>query len=200
MRDEGVIKFQCEWIKTPPPEAAEIAELNHWRSMLFQSGLIGVYPDGIGFGNISLRFAGTDQFWITGTQTGHLPELGAQHYTRVTDYSLADNRVCCKGPVKASSESLTHAMIYEMDHRIHAIVHGHHAKLWRALKDKVPTTSAAVPYGTPQMALAVKSLYDQGDLAAQKILVMAGHEDGLISFGPTLIEAAGTMLGYWRRI
>ncbi len=200
MRDEGVIKFQCEWIQAAAPYLQEIEELNSWRTMLFQSGLIGVYPDGIGFGNISCRFGGTDQFWITGTQTGHLPELTPEHYTRVTDYSIQANKVTCKGPAKASSESLTHALIYETDHRIHAIVHVHHAKLWNALKNKVPTTSSAVPYGTPQMAFAVKSLYEHGDLAAQKILVMAGHEDGLISFGQTLMEAAGIMLGYWRQV
>jgi ribulose-5-phosphate 4-epimerase/fuculose-1-phosphate aldolase len=129
-----------------------------------------------------------------------LPELRRQHYTRVTDYSIVENKVSCKGPIKASSESLTHAAIYEMDHRIHAIVHVHHAKLWKALKNKVPTTSSSVPYGTPQMALAVKSLYDHGDLAAQKIFAMAGHEDGLVSFGTTLMEAASIMLGYWRQV
>lgn len=200
MRDEGVIKFKCEWIVAEPPRAEAIDELNAWRTMLFQSGLIGVYPDGIGFGNLSCRFGGTDQFWITGTQTGHLPELKREHYTRVTDYSIQENQLICKGPIKASSESLTHAMIYELDHRIHAIVHVHHAKLWNTLKNKVPTTSSAVPYGTPQMALAVRSLYEQGDLAAQKIFVMGGHEDGLVSFGGSLMEAAGIMLGYWRQL
>ena len=64
MRDEGVIKFQCEWIKAEAPDAAEIEELNFWRTLLFQSGLIGVYPDGTGFGNINCLYAG-DNHWTT---------------------------------------------------------------------------------------------------------------------------------------
>jgi len=200
MRDEGVIKFHCDWIKTEAAAESEIEALNHCRNTLFRYGLIGVYSDGIGFGNISARIKATDQFWISGTQTGHLEQLSACHYARVTKYSLEENRVTCEGPVKASSESLTHAMIYAMDAGIHAIVHVHHSKLWQTLKYQVPTTAESVPYGTPEMAAAVRYLYQHEALRHEKLLVMAGHEDGLISFGSTVEEAFDLMVRRWKQV
>lgn len=200
MRDEGVIKFQCEWTAGPAPAEEAIGELNHWRRLLFHAGLIGVYPDGIGFGNLSRRLEQSRQFWITGTQTGHLAELNAGHYTQVTDYSIEGNRVFCRGPVKASSESLTHGMIYELNENIRAVVHVHHARLWQALKNKVPTTSESVPYGTQQMALAVQKLYEREGLAEARLFVMAGHEDGLISFDATLEKASQRLLAELKKL
>jgi L-ribulose-5-phosphate 4-epimerase len=52
-------------------------------------GLIGAYNNGIGFGNISQRLAPSNGlFVVSGTQTGHLPQLNAQHYAIVTQYSI----------------------------------------------------------------------------------------------------------------
>jgi len=115
MIDEGVIQFQCEWIPAPPPSEIEIRELNHWRERLYARGFIGSYENGIAFGNISRRAAFGKGFIISGTQTGGLPRLKADHYTCVVACRIEENYIRCKGPLRASSESLTHAMIYEMD-------------------------------------------------------------------------------------
>ena len=53
--DEGYIKFDCNWIPSNDIPLNKVAVLNVWREIMYKKGLIGVYPDGIGFGNISLR-------------------------------------------------------------------------------------------------------------------------------------------------
>ncbi|HXV28683.1 MAG TPA: S-methyl-5-thioribose-1-phosphate isomerase, partial [bacterium] len=55
LAEEGVVKFHCQWIKKGPSETRELNVLNAWRNRLYDYGLIGVYEDGIGFGNISIR-------------------------------------------------------------------------------------------------------------------------------------------------
>ena len=195
MFDEGVIKFNCEWTKSPPLENSEISELNKWRRPLFDAGLIGQYPDtGVGFGNISMRSDSEALFIISGTQTGHLANLTGSHYAEVTDYDIRDNRISCRGPVEASSESLTHAAIYELHAAIQAVVYVHSDTLWRELRDRVPTTDPDVPYGTPEMADEFRRLYRDTDFASSEIAVMGGHDAGLISIGCDVATAASRLL------
>ncbi len=195
MSDEGRIKFNCEWTKGPPFENAEIVELNVWRRPLFDAALVGQYDDiGVGFGNMSMRSGPDVQFIISGTQTGHLADLTGAHYAKVTDYDIQDNRVTCHGPVKASSESLTHAAIYELDPTIQAIVHVHSDTLWHELRNKVPTTNPTVTYGTPDMAEEFRRLYRDTDFASGEIAVMGGHDGGLISIGHDMAQAAQRFL------
>ncbi|HEX5668085.1 MAG TPA: class II aldolase/adducin family protein, partial [Chitinophagaceae bacterium] len=101
-----------------------VAELNLWRDRMYEKRLIGVYPDGIGFGNISQRWKG-NTFLISGTATGGFTTLNESHYSLVTHYDLGTNSVTCEGRVKASSESLTHAAIYECSATTHAVIHVH---------------------------------------------------------------------------
>jgi L-ribulose-5-phosphate 4-epimerase len=120
--DEGYIKFESNWVPGPAPTVEAVDRLERWRRPLFDEGLIGHYKDlGVGYGNISIRLGG-NQFVISGTQTGHLAETTGEHYALVTDYDIAANRVSSTGQVQASSESLTHAAIYELDQRINAVV------------------------------------------------------------------------------
>ena len=195
MYDEGYIKFDCRWTVEPalPPEA--VADLVHWRQQLFAAGLIG-YDEkfGVGYGNLSARTSPVVEFIITGTQTGHLPMLDGTHFARVTSCDIDANRVDCTGPVKASSESLTHAAIYQLDQKIKAIAHVHNDDLWQRLRDHVPTTAADVAYGTPQMALEFKRLYYGADLRTEQVAVMAGHAGGLVSIGEDLAQAAERLL------
>ena len=57
----------------------------------------------------------------------------------------------------------------------------------------LPTTAASVPYGTPAMAYEMRRLLNHADLMQTRILIMAGHEEGVLVFGPTL-EAAAQVL------
>ena len=193
--DEGYIKYQSFWTKAPIPNASAAEELDTWRRPLFDAGLIGEYEEhGIGFGNISLRCGGPGEFLISGTQTGHITTTDKGHYSLVTSWSVHGNKVCCVGPVQASSEAMTHAAIYQLDLKIGAIVHVHSGELWRRHLGLLPTTKPEVAYGTPQMANEFRRLYTDTDFRKTKLAVMAGHEEGLLSFGATLEEAAGRVL------
>lgn len=195
--DEGYIKFQCEWEKTSALPESQIREVNQWRNRLYDAGLIGIYDNGVGYGNVSVRVhSSLGQFIITGTQTGGIERLTAAHYTLVTYYSLDNNQVYCQGPIKASSESMTHAVFYESDTEINAVVHGHHKNLWQHLLHRAPTSRANVAYGTPEMAQEVKRLFQQTGLSNDKTMVMAGHEDGIVTFGKSVKEASQILLSH----
>lgn len=195
--DEGYIKFNCNWIPSNDIPLHMVKELNLWREKMFEKELIGMYPDGIGFGNISMRWKG-DAFLISGSATGGLPKLSESHYSLVTDYSLSTNSVTCKGPVKASSESLTHASIYECSATTHAVIHIHNLKMWKGLIHTVPTSSEDVSYGTPDMANEIKRLFTETSLGVEKIMVMGGHQEGIIGFGKDLDEAGYVLLEKWK--
>ncbi len=196
MDEKGYIKFNCHWLKDKPVDTKWIEQLNIWRDKLYHLKLVGAYPNGIGFGNISTRLKGK-QFLITGSATGNNQHLTNKHYTRVTSYNFAENTLTCKGPIQASSESLTHAAVYEADKEINAVIHIHSKNLWNKLLQVIPTTSPSVEYGTPQMAMEIQRLFKETDLNSKKILVMAGHEEGIISFGKDLEEAGNLILSYF---
>ncbi len=195
MQETGVIKFNCNWIQEAPLENKLIEELNRWREKLYRSKFIGQDAHGIGYGNISVREKG-NQFIISGSMTGGLEKLTGQHYTRVIGYDFVSNSLTAKGPILASSESLTHAAIYESQKEINAVIHIHDLVFWKKILHKVPTTNKNVEYGTPAMALEVKRLFKETDLKAKKIFAMAGHEAGIISFGKDLEEAGAVLYDF----
>lgn len=185
---DGVIKYTCQWQKMDVVKAASIVRLNNMRERLFAAGLIGVYPDGIGYGNISERES-NETFIISGSATGGLPVLSPQHYARVTAYNMQTHTLSCEGMIQASSESLTHAAIYACDMECKAVIHVHSAALFNQLLHRVPTASADVAYGTPEMVQEVYRLFAETDVASRKLFVMAGHQDGVMAFGRSLEEA-----------
>ncbi len=194
MIDEGYTKYACDWQRTAPLSEALVAELNEWRNRLHGAGLVGYYEQqGVGYGNVSIRAQGRE-FIISGTQTGHIARTGAEHYARVTDYSIANNRVTCRGPVQASSEALTHAALYELNGMIGGIAHVHSAGLWHAYLDQLPTTNPSVAYGTPAMAGEFRRLYRETSLAETGVAVMGGHPEGIVAFGAGIAEAAERIL------
>lgn len=195
MIDEGYTKYEVDWRESPPLPAGVVAELNEWRNRLYDEGLIGYYPQyGVGFGNISVRDGDSDRFIISGTQTGHIAVTDEHHYARVVRCDVEANRVQCEGPVQASSEALTHAAIYALDPAVRAVVHVHDTALWRRLIDHVPTTSREITYGTPEMAIEFRRLWVETEFAQQGVAVMGGHEDGVVSFGSDVGQAAQRIL------
>lgn len=195
MIDEGYIKFESDWRKTEALDNAEIASLIRWRRPLYNAGLIGYYEEhGIGFGNLSVRAGAEGQFIISGSQTGHLPDLGAEHCALVKDYDIERNRVTSIGAHEASSESMTHAAIYELHPDIGAVVHVHSEALWAEMKGTAATTDAEVAFGTPEMAREFRRLFRETDFNMTGIAVMAGHEAGLVSTGSNLRQAAERIL------
>jgi L-ribulose-5-phosphate 4-epimerase len=193
--ETGSIKFTCDRVVVELSRFAGFDELNEYRRKLLRLGTIGVDPNGIGFGNVSVRDGVTSRFYITGSGTGKLPELTPADCARVVAYHFARNWLQCEGLTVASSESLTHAAVYESDSTARAVIHCHDLKLWTALLHKVPTTPEKVEYGTPEMADAVRGLFDNTDVSKKKIFVMAGHEGGVVAFGRDLRSAFAQLTG-----
>lgn len=192
---EGSIKFNCHLITEEieiPPELFN--PMNHWRDVLWGKGLIGAYPDGIGFGNISVRISDTDRFYISGTATGGIPKLDMSHYALVEKCDPELNSIRCRGQIRASAESMSHAAIYLANPDAGAVVHTHHRNLWEKYIGVLPTTDQKVEYGTPEMAREIGRIMALQETLHKKIIVMGGHEEGLVSFGKTVGEAALTML------
>jgi ribulose-5-phosphate 4-epimerase/fuculose-1-phosphate aldolase len=171
-----------------------IAALNACRRKLLEQRLMGVDSNGVGFGNLSVRQGATTHFFITGSATGGLVELTQADCVRVVAYDFARNWLGCEGAAMPSSESLTHAAIYQSDPSTSAVIHCHDSVLSAMLLDSAPTTSKAVAYGTPEMAYEIMRLFKGTNVRSRKILVMAGHEGGIMTFGKNLEEAFGVLM------
>jgi L-ribulose-5-phosphate 4-epimerase len=184
--------YQCARADIAPFDA--LAELNACRRKLLAQRLMGVNSHGVGFGNLSVRDGWTTSFYITGSATGGLPELTPTDCVRVVAYDFARNWLRYEGTAIPSSESLTHAAIYESDPSTSAVIHCHDSVLWRTLLDRVPTSSKAVAYGTPQMAYEIMRLFKVSDVRSRKIFVMAGHEGGIVTFGRNFEEAFDVLM------
>ncbi len=194
MIDEGYIKFKSNWQKTPPLEFSAFEELNHWRDEMYKRHLIGAYENGIGFGNISIRKENSNQFYISGSATGNFEQLNNNHYSLVTNVSINENFLHCIGSTIASSESMSHAVIYKTCPWVNGVIHIHSLSLWQELLHKVPTTSEKIQYGTPEMATAIIQLLEEKTTLEQKIFAMAGHEEGIFVFGKNLKSATAILL------
>ncbi|MEO8350820.1 MAG: class II aldolase/adducin family protein [Chthoniobacteraceae bacterium] len=182
MSADGYIRFQCEWVRAGPMAFAEFDELNAARQRARELGLIGVYPNGIGFGNISVRMDDGERH--RGSRTPRARTLRPGN-----GFDRERNWVRRAGPIRASAELMTHAAIYQADSSARAVLHGHHRGLWLAALDREPTTDQAVEYGTPGMAAEIQRLFGEGDAGRIRFIVMGGHEEGLLSFGSNVEEA-----------
>lgn len=195
---EGIVKFN------PIQEACNIVSENgfrvidFWRSKLFDLKQIGVYEKGdlkgIGYGNISIRQK--IGFIISGSQTGGTKRLERKHYLQALKWDFQKNELIYNGTIVPSSESLTHAAVYDSSVKVGAVIHIHNKTLWEKLKNRVPTTSSNVSYGTPEMAREIRRLFRETEVQKHKIIVMAGHEEGILTFGKTLNLAGETLLSY----
>ena len=182
-RDEGYIKFSFAHEAAPAPAHPRLHDLMRIRDDLHEWELIGVLPEGIGYGNISTRIEGTPKFIITGSGTGLKFPIAPVHFCEVVSFDIAKNSVICRGPLPASSESMSHGAIYAARPDAHAVIHIHDLVMFHMLiREGAPQTPADAAFGTPEMARAVGRL--AATLPPVACMVMAGHEDGLIAFGP----------------
>lgn len=195
---EGVIKFALDFRAGPAPAPEMLAELEAWRRVFRRLGLLGQDPrryDGLGFGNLSRRAGtgrATDAFIISGTQTGHLERLAAEQYVTVLNCDPAQNRVTASGPVRPSSEALSHGILYQADPRIDWVMHLHSPEIFAARQElHLPVTDPAAAYGSPQMAAEIARL--RAFAGWPGLLVMGGHEDGILAFGAQA-EETGTLV------
>ena len=202
---ESIIKYNFR-LSNKSIEMPCIDELNFWRRQLHNAQLVGVNERGEGYGNLSQLLPPYDSpennkvFVITGSQSGHLEDLTKEHYAIVTGYSLDDNVVEWQnGPIKPSSESMTHGSIYDMDEKIRFVFHTHSPFIWnKSASLGIPSTNVNAGYGTPEMAKEIEKIFGTTDVKEKKIFSMGGHKDGMFTFGETASVAGGTILRYLR--
>jgi ribulose-5-phosphate 4-epimerase/fuculose-1-phosphate aldolase len=193
-KDEGYVKYSADYTEAPPPAELPLwKELDEGRTRLYDIGLIGALPGGVGFGNVSIRVKG-GAFLISGTATGNRRVLGPEGYCMVTAFDIEKNRVTSSGPVKASAESMSHGAIYSACPAARAVIHIHSRKIFDGmLRDSYPRTPADASYGTPEMARAIIAcVNERGE--SPGVIVMAGHDEGVIAYGASVKEALNPVL------
>jgi len=197
---EGVVKyhlyFQAAALKL---EAEQLNDLNRARALMRGAGLIGCEPgrySGLGFGNLSSRSPSRDEFVISATQTGHLKHLDPDQFSLVYRSCPEQNELWARGYSEPSSEAMTHAVIYQSCPKVQAVVHVHSPDIWyHGARLNLRFTAADIPYGTPQMARAVKALVDEtGHLEKVNVFTMKGHQDGVVAYGPSLVACTDCLL------
>jgi ribulose-5-phosphate 4-epimerase/fuculose-1-phosphate aldolase len=141
-----------------------------------------------------VRDGATGNFYVTGSATGGAHELALADCAKVVACDFEKNRVRYEGSALPSSESLTHAAIYDSDATAGAVIHCHDFKLWAAVLNHAPTTSKAAEYGTLEMANEIMRLFTRTDASSRKIVVMAGHEGGILTFGKDLKGAFAALM------
>jgi len=203
MDEEGYVKFQghLKEESIDLDDAAFQAIINV-RQELYKRNLIGMdWETCIGFGNVSFRHGDGDEFYITASGTGALKEIVAQKdFCLVTSVDIDKNTVYCRGPAMASSESMTHAMIYQQRKQVRCCLHVHSEDMWRGLleQDDVPCTDGSVRYGTPEMCReTIKILTCNSD--DEGVFVMQGHFGGLFAFATCETKALDVLLHWYQR-
>ncbi len=190
---EGVCRYRLDFDRQAPPRWPDYPRLEAWRRILHRLGLIGRDPKrygGLAFGNVSQRVAGG--FVISATQTGGQARLGPEGYCLVTAAEIDANRVAARGVRPPSSEALTHAAVYQASPRVQAVFHGHSPEIWHRWEAlELGVTPPAAGYGTPALARAVMAQVRRRPEVG--VVVMGGHEDGILAYGLSLAQA-GTLL------
>lgn len=188
------ILFRIEHRQSPLDAGAPIGlvrTLDTQRTRLHKAQLIGVLPNGVGFGNVSTRL--NTGFVITGSATGTPRELGPEGYAVVDACFPDENRVVSHGPAKPSSESMTHGAIYTAKPAVGSVAHAHAPALFqKLLAGNCPRTPESATYGTPLMARAVAELL--ATLPETGFFITLGHPDGVFAFGPTPEATAQILL------
>ena len=191
---EGVVKYSCRRIDRPISQVQGLMGFFGLRKKLFIQKLIGEDQEGLGYGNISMRVHSSPRFLITGSQTSGLEDVSGQQLAEVLTVDIEKNFLTFAGSIQASSESMTHAALYQVDPNIKGIAHVHSSALWEQYRDRLPTTHHHVAYGTPEMAYEMIRLYRRKSTAIQGVIVLAGHRDGIIAYGPSLEVAVQQIL------
>ena len=198
--EEGYVKFQAHLTEEDLPDSIELHLLNETRTELHELGLIGVLPDGIGYGNISFRPAGAEAFVISGTATGAERELPPEGYCRVDSFNVKTNEVWCTGRTAASSETMSHGAVYEANEKIRCVIHIHSRELFEfMLAGHFEKTPKEAEYGTPELADEIRNLVEAAD-EEQGVFVLAGHQDGVMAYGPDIESTRDVLLGLYQAV
>jgi L-ribulose-5-phosphate 4-epimerase len=192
---EGTIRFaySLESIAGPVVDGRTADILRGWRRVLKRLGLVGQEAaryGGFGFGNLSVRdLERPGEFIITASQTSGADELEDDGLVRIVNSDPARFWVDAVGQQPPSSETLTHAMIYEADARVNWVFHGHCPEIWQHMTALgLPATPEHVGYGSTAMVQAVAQLLDRHP-ARPLVFATRGHQDGVFACSASADEA-----------
>lgn len=194
-KQEGVIQYTSEYRSGPKAEVSDIeGAIVLWR-LARSWGWIGQDITGVCYGNASQRDQyNPNSFWITGTQTGCKDSLRIEDWCCVTGWDFKANRVVSQGPIRASSEAMTHAAIYTANPLVHCVAHVHTSNLWTVLQQDHSTSPESAGYGTPDIAFAVERIAK--DSKPPNLIILLGHQDGLLFWGSEANELEEYMSNY----
>jgi hypothetical protein len=182
-RDEGYIKFSFAHEAAPPPAHPRLHDLMRIRDDLHEWELIGVLPDGIGYGNLSARIGDSPRF--------------ASSPPAAPDSNIPLNRTTsarCSPSISPELRCLPRAAARLLG------IHEPRRDLRRAPRHAPSSTSTTASYVQPagpgrRAADAVRRRLRHArngprrrpprrHLPPAAVLVMAGHEDGLSPTAP----------------
>jgi ribulose-5-phosphate 4-epimerase/fuculose-1-phosphate aldolase len=199
MADEGYVKYTAEHTQAKAMNHPLWPVLNDARTRLYDLGLIGAYQNGIGFGNVSIRVMG-EEFLISGTATGAKRELSPNEYCLVRFCDIEGNSVRSFGPIQASSESMSHGAVYRVCPRAGCVIHIHSKAIFAGmLRDNFLSTPKDAACGTPEMARAISNAVGQSKENGHGQIVLAGHDEGIITWGVSIDEALALVLELYDR-
>jgi hypothetical protein len=197
---EGTIRFA--YALEPPAGAVAgidtLRALGAWRALFKRLELLGQDPTrygGLGFGNLSSRDRHRgDEFVITASQTATAPTLADEDLVRITHSNPGRFWVDAVGRQPPSSETLTHAMIYQADASIGWVFHVHSPEIWRRADElELPATAVDAPYGSPAMAEAVSQLLARHP-SRPFVFATLGHQDGVFACGASADDTGSALM------
>jgi ribulose-5-phosphate 4-epimerase/fuculose-1-phosphate aldolase len=192
--DEGYIKFNLTQVKDDSTPALVLRELAALRNRLYDLQLIGRYPGGPGFGNVSHRIGRSNRFFISGSGTGRKERIGIGDFSRVIRWDREKNKVICRGEVRASSESMSHGAIYAANRDIRCVIHVHSSKLFSYMLDNgYPKTAPDAAFGTPLLSEEIGMVVEYLD-KPEGVLVIEGHEEGVFAYGQDIAGAEKVLM------
>ena len=193
---EGIIKFNItNWIKVPNLSKRIWGGIESSRKELYKLELIGYDEiNKVGYGNISERY-NENEFVITASQTGQIISLGEENFSIILLADFDRNSVVCYGPAKPSSESITHAACYYNNSLINAVIHVHSRFLWEKLyNESCYSTPEDAEFGSIELSKAIAKIMKNALLDEPCLVVMKGHQDGIIVAGKSIEEATNYLL------
>ena len=213
MEREGVIKFNIDTATHfHPPYDVKHAQrqLVSWFTVFRKMGWLGLDPiryGGLGYGNLSMRIGkrradiGHRAFAITGSQTAALTSITDQHIAIVARYKVAEGQLWKMTGVNPSSESLTHAVIYDSAPQAKVCFHIHCPEIWSARSElNLPTVPSHIRYGTTEMSAAIRHLCIHEKVGFNRPIAMGGHEDGLLCFSDNPDQAFLSFIQAYRSL
>ena len=194
MINKNIDEYSLRYTRTKEIAVKECNKIEKIRMRLYSLGLIGAYCDGIGFGNISVRYKKKSSFVITSKETGEFPKLNPNYYSFVKKVDLEKFTVYAIGPSKPCDEAINHACIYDLDSQINAVIHVHNEKLWDyMLKNDYLSTNDTL-WDSNKIVEDIKKMYKDIDPFLNNAFVLKGDFEGVVTFGKTLKDAEKALL------